>query len=158
MERIGNEIERELGRSGSRDAVPLAQLTSAWPGVVGDAIARNAWPLRIARDGTLHVATASATWANELTLLGDTILERLRERLGVDAPARLKCAVGPVPEPPADHSEEAGLVAATPAEVAPEVAEAASAVASAIDDPDLRDLVARAARVSLSKGASDRDF
>ena len=31
-----------------------------------DAIARNAWPLRIGRDGTLHVAAASATWAFEL--------------------------------------------------------------------------------------------
>jgi hypothetical protein len=158
MERIGREIERELGRSGSREAVPLAQLTSSWPNVVGDAIARNAWPLRIARDGTLHVATASATWANELTLLADVILERLREHLGADAPARLRCAVGPVPEPPAADSGPPAPSASLPAEVSPEVAETASAVASAIDDPELRELVARAARASLSKGASDRDF
>ncbi len=71
MERIGDQIEHELARSGSRDAIPLGELTAAWPEMVGDAVARNAWPLRIARDGTLHVATASATWAHELDLLQD---------------------------------------------------------------------------------------
>ena len=98
MERIGREVERELARGGSRDAIPLAALTAAWPEVVGDAIARQAWPLRIARDGTLHVATSSATWANELGFLAGEIVERLRARLGPDAPTRLRCAVGPVPE------------------------------------------------------------
>jgi hypothetical protein len=34
----------------------------------------------------------------------------------------------------------------------------AAALASEIADPDLRELVARAARASLSKGRSDRDF
>ena len=98
MERIGSEIERELGRSGSRDAIPLAALTAAWPSVVGAGIARQAWPLRIARDGTLHVATSSATWAHELAFLADAILERLRERIGPEAPLKLMCAVGPIPE------------------------------------------------------------
>jgi predicted nucleic acid-binding Zn ribbon protein len=81
MERIGGEVQRTLARSGSRDAIPLTALTTAWPSLVGDAIARRAWPLRIARDGTLHVATSSSTWANELTLLGDEILERIRGEL-----------------------------------------------------------------------------
>ena len=98
MERIGREVERELGRGGSRDAIPLAALTAAWPEVVGDAVARHAWPLRIARDGTLHVATASSTWAHELGFLSDEILERLRAHLGADAPTKLRCAVGPIPE------------------------------------------------------------
>ena len=101
MDRIGDEIERELARSGSRDALPLAALTAAWPEVVGDTVARRAWPLRIGRDGTLHVATASATWAHELDLLGAEILARLVERLGDDAPSKLRFAVGPIPEPPA---------------------------------------------------------
>ena len=104
MERIGREVERELARGGSHDAIPLAALTAAWPEVVGDAIARQAWPLRIARDGTLHVATSSATWANELGFLAGEIVERLRARLGPDAPTRLRCAVGPVPESPADEA------------------------------------------------------
>ena len=158
MERIGAEVERELGRGGSRAAIPLTRLTDVWPAVVGDAIARNAWPLRLARDGTLHVATASSTWAKELTLLAEEILTRLRERLGADAPERLKCAVGPVPEPPAPDDSAAGPDPRAVPEVSPEIAATASAVASAIDDPELRGLVARAARASLSRAASDRHF
>ena len=157
MERIGGEIERELARGGSRDAIPLAALTSAWPTVVGDAIARNAWPLRIARDGTLHVATSSATWAQELAFLSDEILTRLRERLGTDAPTKVRCAVGPIPEsgrPDEAPSEPFPAADDMPAEVRSE----AASVASAITDPELREIVARAARASLLRARSDRAF
>jgi hypothetical protein len=155
MERIGREVERELARGGSRDAIPLAALTAAWPEVVGDAIARQAWPLRIARDGTLHVATSSATWANELGFLADEIVERLQAWLGPDAPSRLRCAVGPVPESAADEPEPS---VEPPPEVPAEIGAEADSAAAAIDDPELRELVARAARASLLKARSGRDF
>jgi hypothetical protein len=150
MERLGAHVERELSRSGSRDVLPLAALTSAWPDIVGDAIARNAWPLRIARDGTLHVATTSATWAHELAFLGDEIAERLRGHLGTAEPVRLKCAPGPTPEPagpPENPSQARPSADAMPADVV----SAANTAAAAIDDPELRELVARAARASLLK-------
>ena len=156
MERIGTEVERELARGGSRDAVPLAALTAAWPAVVGDAIARHAWPLRVARDGTLHVATSSATWANELAFLGDEIVERLRAVLGPNAPVRLRCAVGPVPESAA--VDPADTRATEAAEVPEDIASEADSAASAIADPELRELVARAARVSLLRARSGRHF
>jgi hypothetical protein len=157
MERIGREVERELGRGGSRDAIPLTALTAAWPDVVGDAVARHAWPLRISRDGTLHVATASSTWAHELGFLSDEILERLRAQLGTDAPAKVRCAVGPIPE-----VERADDVSPEPlpadADVPFEVRSEADAVASAITDPELREVVARAARASLLRARSGRNF
>jgi len=156
MERIGREVERELARGGSRDAIPLAALTAAWPTVVGEAIARHAWPLRIARDGTLHVATSSATWAHELAFLGDEIAGRLRERLGADSPARLKCAVGPVPEGASMNVLEKAVPEAS--EVPDEVVSEAASAAAAITDPELRELVARAARASLLKARSGRNF
>jgi hypothetical protein len=156
MERIGGEVRRELARGGSRDAIPLAALTAAWPEVVGDAIARHAWPLRIARDGTLHVATASATWASELTFLGAEIAERLRAQLGADAPARLRWAVGPIPE---NATYEASPTPVPyPPEVPADVPSEADSAAAAIADPELRELVARAARASLLKARSGRDF
>jgi hypothetical protein len=157
MERIGDHVERELARSGSRDVLPLAALTAAWPEIVGEAIARNAWPLRIARDGTLHVATASATWAHELAFLGDEIAERLRGHLSSDEPARLKCAPGPTPEnarPPESSPQPDASAVTVPAHV---VSEANTAAAS-IDDPELRELVARAARASLFRARSGRHF
>lgn len=157
MERIGREVERELGRGGSRDAIPLGALTAAWPEVVGDAVARHAWPLRIARDGTLHVATASATWAHELGFLSDEILERLRVQLGADAPTKVRCAVGPIPEVERADEELPEPLPAD-ADVPFEVRSEAAAVASAITDPELREVVARAARASLLRARSGRDF
>lgn len=157
MKRLGDEIARELARGGSHDAIPLAAVTAAWPEVVGDGIARQAWPLRIARDGTLHVATASATWANELAFLAEEILERLRARLGPEAPARIKCAAGPIPESAAPV-ETRGATPPTPPEVSDEIAAEADSAAAAIADPELRKLVARAARTSLLRARSDRQF
>jgi hypothetical protein len=155
MERIGEEISRELARGGSRDALPLAKITAVWSDTVGTAIARNAWPLRIARDRTLLVATESATWSHELALLRGEILEQLRARLGDDAPAGLRFAVGPVPEPPAPSEARA---VAERIEVPPEIESEARSAAATIEDAELRELVARAARVSLVKARSGRRF
>jgi hypothetical protein len=157
MERIGQEVQRELGRGGSRDAIPLAALTAAWPAVVGDAVARHAWPLRIARDGTLHVATASSTWAHELGFLSDEILERLRAQLGADAPTKVRCAVGPIPEVErVDEGSPEPLPADT--DVPFDVRSEAAAAAAAITDPELREVVARAVRASLLRARSGRNF
>jgi predicted nucleic acid-binding Zn ribbon protein len=157
MDRIGDEIQRELSRSGSRDAVPLGAVTAAWPAAVGDVVARRAWPLRIARDGTLHVAVESATWAQELALLETDVLAALRAHLGDETPARLRFAVGPIPEQPAPL-EAVGRAPDVPPEVPPEVEAEASSLAAAIDDPELRELVARAARTSLLRARSGRQF
>ena len=99
MDRIGREVERELARGGSKAALPLSEITAAWPQAVGEAVARQAWPLRLGRDGTLHVATSSATWAFELDRLSPEIGERLSALVGAAAPRKLRFRVGPVPEP-----------------------------------------------------------
>ena len=158
MDRIGREVERVLARGGSRDALPLAAITSAWPQAVGEAVARQAWPLRIGRDGTLHVATTSATWAFELDRMAAEILERLASQLeGGQAPAKLRFAVGPLPEPGTPAEDALALSSQTPIPTPEEVVTAAAA-AAVIDDPDLRELVARAARASLAKARSGRHF
>ncbi len=158
MERIGGEIERELARSGSRDALPLAELTSAWPELVGDTVARNAWPLRIGRDGTLHVAASSSTWAFELDRLGGEILDRI----GPDSGPRLRRSCGsrwgPCRSRPPCPSSRASRSPPPPADVPPEVASEAASAADAIEDEELRELVARAARASLARARSDRSF
>jgi hypothetical protein len=158
MDRIGREVERELARGGSRDALPLAAVTAAWPAAVGESVARQAWPLRIGRDGTLHIATSSSTWAFELDRLALEILGRLEAGLGVDqVPAKLRFAVGPVPEP-GTPAEDASATSSSPPVPTPEEVVAAATAAAVIDDPDLRELVARAARASLAKARSGRHF
>lgn len=159
MERIGKEVERSLSRTGGGQALVLAEITAAWPGAVGEAIARNAWPLRIGRDGTLHVATSSATWAFELDRMSPEIGERFTALLGERAPTRLRFRPGPVPEHGADStSTEPRRVL----ETTPEAAEAAAIAAASIEDPELRELAERAARASLRRPSpgsrSDRGF
>jgi hypothetical protein len=129
----------------------IGRVADAWPAAVGEQIARNAWPARIARDGTLHVNTSSSAWAFELTQLEATI----REKLGEHAPPRLRFAPGPLPE---------GLTtaeAASPATV-PEPSDdervRAAELARSIGDEKLRNLVARAAAASLAGGRDSRSF
>jgi hypothetical protein len=148
---IGDQIGRELKRLGPSAA--LGDVVRVWPEAVGAAIAANAWPARLARDGTLHVAARSSPWAFELTQLETTVRARLREHLGDEAPRALRFAVGPLPEPGPERVEKRArnVPKARPAEEA-----AAAKIASAIADSELRRLVARAAAASLARRGADR--
>ena len=154
MDRLGGGVRDELRRLGPAGVGDIAAIVAAWPEVAGPTVARNAWPLRLARDGTLNVATTSSTWAFELGRLAPMLLERLRERLGGAAPAGLRFAPGPVPAPAGPLDEE--VAHPTPAS-AEERAEA-DLVAASIEDEELRSLVARAAAASLARGRSGRRF
>jgi hypothetical protein len=147
-EPIGSDIQRELKRFGPAGA--MGEIVKAWPEAVGEAIARNAWPARVARDGTLHVATSSSAWSFELGLLEADIRERLRAALGADAPARLRFAPGRLPEP-AREAPDHGV--SGPPEPTPEDRREAERLAAPIEDENLRKVVAKAAAVSLAKAA-----
>jgi predicted nucleic acid-binding Zn ribbon protein len=157
MERIGDTVGRELARTGGGEGAALAEITAAWPHAVGGAVSRQAWPLRVSRDGTLHVATSSSTWAFELDRLADEILARLASRLGTPPPAKLRFRVGPIPEPAA-LAEDATGARGEAFERSPVTDVEAASAASAIDDPELRELVARAASASLARARSGRDI
>jgi hypothetical protein len=154
MDRLGDGLDRILGRLGGSGEAPVAStLVSRWPELVGEAIARNAWPARVGRDGTLHVNTSSSAWAFELTQLRPTILARLQAELAGDAPKGLRFAPGPLPEP---STPDPRTVAPPPPVPSPEQHAQAAEAASAIEDPELRGLVARAAAQSLATAASSR--
>jgi hypothetical protein len=151
MERIGGEVRRELDRFGS--AGRMADLVAAWPSAVGQTVAANAWPARLARDGTLHVAAASSTWAFELQQLEPEIAERLRVTLGATAPVRLRFAPGQLPElPPAAQQSSRK----PPPEPSEEQAREARDWAAAITSEELRKSVEKAARMSLARATDDR--
>ena len=120
----------------------MAELVEAWPAAVGDAIARNAWPARIAKDGTVHVSTADSVWAFELAQRS----KEIAERLGV---SKLRFAPGPLPEAFEEPVHE-------PLEPTPEDEERAAAFAAAITDENLRESVQKAVRLSLARERRDR--
>lgn len=159
MDRLDGAVDRELRRFGPASSAPgMAEIVRAWPAAVGDTVCRNAWPARLARDGTLHVTASSSTWAFELGRLAGEILAQLRESLGEGAPAALKFAPGLLPEPPADTS----ATRREPVVPTPEEAELAAALTAEIGDDELRALVARAVSASLARSRCgpppDRDF
>ena len=147
-EPIGDGVRLELKRFGSTGA--MAEIVKAWPEVVGEAIASNAWPGRLARDGTLHVATSSSAWAFELGLLAADIRSRLVAELGADAPTGLRFAPGRLPEPAVTPSEHEPARAPRPSA---EDRREADRLAETIDDENLRKLVAKAAAASLARTA-----
>jgi hypothetical protein len=153
LERIGENAQRELARF--EPTRGLIELVAVWPEAVGSEIARNAWPARLARDGTLHVATSSSTWAFELTHLEAEVRERLRARLAESVPKQLRFAPGRLPSPAA---ESPGDPRREPPPVRPETRTQAESLAAGIEDEDLRKAVAKAAAASLERTASDRSF
>jgi predicted nucleic acid-binding Zn ribbon protein len=74
-------------------ATPLARAQAVWPTAVGEQIAAVAEP-RSERDGVLTVTCADSTWAQELDLMQEDLLGRLREMLGEGAPRGLRFDVG----------------------------------------------------------------
>jgi predicted nucleic acid-binding Zn ribbon protein len=156
VERLGKDLARELSRFGGGRLVELTRVVQVWPETVGETIAKNAWPARLARDGTLHVATTSSAWAFELAHLQADLLARLRPALGDDTPRGLRFAVGRVPEPGLDR--EAADARRPPPEPGPEHRAQAAQLAASVEDDDLRELVAKAAAASLARAVSDRRF
>jgi Dna[CI] antecedent, DciA len=149
MDRVGNEIARELARFGP--ASGLAPVLDGWAKAVGTEISRNAWPARLSRDGTLHVHTRDSIWAFELTARADEI----RSRLGELAPPRLAFAPGPLAEP---AEEVADAVRRRPRMPTHEHVAKADSLVRGIRDEDLRKVVAKAIALSLSNSGNDRSF
>ena len=113
--------------------------------MAGTAIARNAWPARIARDGTLHIATTDSIWAFELGHRGAEIASRL----GVP---KVRFAPGPLP------SAQRVAAPAEPVRVLAEHERRASEIAASIEDEKLRASVQKAVSLSLARTAKDRPF
>jgi hypothetical protein len=139
---LGDEIRAELHRfgaeSGAGDAV------AAWPAAVGDEIARNAWPARKQADGTLVVHVRDSIWGFELTQRAVEISGRLPGQ------PRLRFLPGPLPDTaPVDAPPP-------PVRATPEQAREAASLVAQIEDPNLRESVAKAITAALARGSGDR--
>jgi hypothetical protein len=142
VEPVGDQIRAELRRvgadSGAGDAV------ATWPAAVGDEIARNAWPARTQPDGTLVVHVRDAIWGFELTQRAEEISARLPGR------PKLRFTLGPLPDTAPEPLPEPSVVAS------PEHAREAAALAAGIEDPNLRESVAKAIKAALARAPDGR--
>ena len=83
----GEALRAALERAAPK--TPLAAVQAAWAAVVGERIAAVAQPVSD-QGGTVVVACADPVWAEELDLMQEQLMRRLRERLGEQAPERLR--------------------------------------------------------------------
>jgi hypothetical protein len=115
-----------------------------WQRTVGERVAARTRPGQI-RDGVLTIYVASAVWAQELSLLSPTILERLR-RAGL-AVEILRFRVGDIePIPERRQAAPAGRAVDLPGDLSERLAK--------IGDAGLRAKMAEAAAYSLGKPPS----
>ena len=142
MEPLGDEIRAELRRVGADSGAGNA--ATAWPTAVGEEIARNAWPARTQPDGTLVVHVRDSVWGFELTQRASEISGRLPGR------PRLRFVPGPLPDAAPETPPPASV------EATPEQAREAAALAAEIEDPDLRESVAKAIKAALARAPDDR--
>ena len=142
MEPLGDTIRAELSRVGV-DSGPGDTVT-AWPAAVGEEIARNAWPAKTQPDGTLVVHVRDAIWGFELTQRAAEISELL------PGCPRLRFTPGPLPDGAPEPLPRPSLEAST------EQAREAVALAARIEDPDLRESVAKVIKVALARAPNDR--
>jgi predicted nucleic acid-binding Zn ribbon protein len=70
----------------------LAAVQAAWSTALGERLAAVAEPVS-ERAGTLTVECTDGVWAQELDLMQDQLLERLREAMGERAPQALRFRV-----------------------------------------------------------------
>jgi hypothetical protein len=122
----------------------MPELLERWPPAVGEAIARNAWPARIAKDGTVHVNTSDSIWAFELGQRAVEIAARL------EVP-KVRFAPGPLPATAEERRER-------PLEPTREEEELARTLAASIGDEKLRESVQKAVRLSLARERRDRSL
>ena len=139
LEHLGTEVRKELSQFGPQAG--MAEILERWTDAVGSEIARNAWPARIARDGTVHVNTADSVWAFELGQRAGEIASKL-------GAVAVRFAPGPLPESDEERVERV-------VETTPEDDERARAIASSISDQKLRESVQKAVSFGLVRGRDD---
>ena len=142
MEPLGEQVRAELRRVGADSGA--GDVVTAWPSVVGEEIARNAWPARTQPDGTLVVHVRDSIWGFELTQRAEEIAGRLPGR------PRLRFVPGPLPDTAPEAPSSARL------EATPEQEREAASLASAIEDQNLRESVAKAIKAALVRASDDR--
>ena len=143
--RLPETLDGVIVRAGehryARSKPPVSD--QVWVKAVGHRIAERARPVVLER-GILTVRAATAVWSSELSLLSETLIERLRAQ-GVEV-KELRFRVGPL-EPPRSLAEIRSSRKIPPPAILPEeLAESIDGIA----DEELREIVTRAARANLA--------
>ena len=138
-EAIGVVIDRSGEDRFASQRAPIAE--HAWRRAVGARIADRAKPLSL-ENGVLVVKVATSAWAHELSLMKTDLLKPL----GSHGVRDIRFKVGAVEAPQRATEQRASRAVPKPQPLSGELA----ATVAAVEDPELRELIALAASSSIA--------
>jgi len=95
---LGSELRRLAARPGWGERLGAAQVAAHWADIVGDELAGQCEPVRIA-GGVLIVRAATPVWATQLRYLTAQLTARVDEVLGAGSVREVRIVVGPLGAP-----------------------------------------------------------
>lgn len=95
--RVSDILTAILKDRGWNRVVKQHRVFDEWNGAVGVIIAKNARPIRIDR-GVLVAIVSSPVWTQELSLMKETIIGRLNDRLGEPIILDIRFIQGEMPD------------------------------------------------------------
>lgn len=135
------------------DTIRLTRIREVWPAVAGPALAAQAWP-RAVSGGEAVIEVHDSQWLHELTYMRQALAKKLgtlAPEAGIDG-VKLRLANKETPPPPTPEPTAPPLPP-RPALLPAEPPEATVAAINAVEDDELRHLIA-AARVVLGRPSS----
>lgn len=143
VNRMAETLEMVVSRLGLEGRLKEEMIFILWPSIVGEGIARNSRPLHF-RDRVLTLRVRNSIWANQLSLLKNDIIEKIRARIGNINLEDLRFVVGDILDVGGDDDmrvQRPRRVVPRPVVVSQRVVDEAKEV---IPDPALRSAFLRA--------------
>lgn len=146
---VGALAKKTIGKRGFAEA----GLITGWEGIVGRELAASCWPDRLSfppgrRDGGTLRIRVTGGFALELQHMEPQLLERINGHFGYRAIERIAMIHAPPGKRPSPARREAGNKTATPPD--PKARTAIESALAAVDDPDIRAVLARLGRAVIS--------
>lgn len=162
-------VAERVGRFRAGSGTPTGELVAvqaAWSEIVGPEVAAKSTVTRRSRAGVVTVACADAMWTQDLHSRADVLAEQLAHALPDAGITGVRFVTADHAIPATEPGPRAPTVRPTDAELA-----AAAAAVGDVSDPELRDLLTRAAagqmavartrtkslQNALNEGRADRD-
>ncbi len=83
FEDIGSIIGPVIDKMGLGKKLRVSNIFNHWEDIVGTQIAKKSKPERLLRK-TLYVSVTTSTWANELSLMSEKLIEKINSFIGED--------------------------------------------------------------------------
>ncbi|MCG9480008.1 MAG: DUF721 domain-containing protein [Actinomycetia bacterium] len=86
---LGNIIDEVVGQLNIGHRLKVSGIFNHWKDIVGSQISKKSKPQRL-KNGTLYVSVTSSTWANELDLMSQQLIEKINQYAGCEVVEQIR--------------------------------------------------------------------